>query len=297
MPEHPCSKGLTPECFKAYPRWARQALAYKVLHAILPKQLSKNLPGRLNKALIGSGTIVPAGLPLEPGMVIPPNFTWPMGWNVGDPLPPGVSYMTELPQIQTEGAPGPSPPIFVGIYEPGRFRGPVFLQGAPESEILEYMNTPDYVKAFGDSDESYRIATVYGTIKSAKVTDLYIMMDKIGDPLDNITVELRENEGNIEPGAIITGGVSNPINGGDIPLPAPQQYWIHFVFPDKPEISRFYLHCFSLARSDVPDPVNYYEVALRADISGYTWYGTLDGRWPNQEGAFLNYELWGIPTE
>ena len=114
MPEHPCAKGLTSACFKAYPAWARQAVAYKLLHAILPKQLSRELPKGLGRALIGPGAIIPSGVVLPPGMVIPPNFTFPdrwvpwlyfnfltgelpwtlfpEGWKEGDPLPPGVTY-------------------------------------------------------------------------------------------------------------------------------------------------------------------------------------------------------------
>lgn len=114
MPEHPCAEGLSSACFKAYPAWARQAVAYKLLHAILPKQLTKNLPKGLGLALIGPGAIIPSGVVLPPGMAIPPDFTFPdrwvpwlyfnfltgelpwtlfpEGWKPGDPLPPGVTY-------------------------------------------------------------------------------------------------------------------------------------------------------------------------------------------------------------
>ena len=112
MVEHPCAGGLSGACFAAYPAWARQALAYKLVHIILPKQLTKNLPKGLNLPFVGPGAIVPPGVVFPPGMVIPPGFSWkdswtawlnlifsgkelpwslfPKDWKPGDPLPPGV---------------------------------------------------------------------------------------------------------------------------------------------------------------------------------------------------------------
>ncbi len=111
MSDHPCQDGLTAACFAAEPRWAKQALAYKLLHMFLPKQLSKRLPAGLGRALIGPGVQLPAGVNLPPGMIVPPGTTWrsdwnpwlnfvydvfdqwdtliAMGWTPGDPLPPG----------------------------------------------------------------------------------------------------------------------------------------------------------------------------------------------------------------
>lgn len=113
MPSHPCDKGLTPACFRAYHKWAKQALAYKLTRLLLPKELSRRLPGVLRNALIGPGAILPPGLVLPPGTIVPPGFTWPdhwtpwqffdfttleppqdvfpPGWTPADPLPPGVT--------------------------------------------------------------------------------------------------------------------------------------------------------------------------------------------------------------
>ena len=113
MIEHPCARGLTAACFAAYPAWARQAFAYKMLHILLPKQLTRRLPKGLNRALIGPGAIVPPGVMLPPGAIVPPGFTFPEswvpwqgfdfttledpstifppGWTPEDPLPPGVT--------------------------------------------------------------------------------------------------------------------------------------------------------------------------------------------------------------
>ena len=139
MPEHPCAEGLTSACFAAYPVWARQAFAYKLLHILLPKQLTKMLPRGLNLPMIPPGvvwtpggvlppgTIVPPGTvfppgwspgdPAPPGVVIPPGTVFPPGWSPGDPAPPGV----QLPPAVSPVPPGSGalPPLYVQPWEPG----------------------------------------------------------------------------------------------------------------------------------------------------------------------------------
>jgi len=109
MDKHPCEDGLTAACFKAYPKWARRALSYKLLHLILPKQISRMLPR----------------------MTMPPGFVWrgnwntwlsfiyagydfpweyfPEEWRIGDDLPPGVVIPPEI-LIPALWPPPPPPP-------------------------------------------------------------------------------------------------------------------------------------------------------------------------------------------
>lgn len=54
MADHPCADGLTPACFKAYPAYAKKALAYKLLLMMMPGELSAKLPGPLVEAGEGS---------------------------------------------------------------------------------------------------------------------------------------------------------------------------------------------------------------------------------------------------
>ena len=152
---HPCAEGLTPLCFRAYPAWARQAFAYKLLHIMLPKQLTKNLPRGLNLALVPPGVVLPPGAvvppgvvfppgwtpgdPAPPGVVIPPGTVFPSAWSPGDPAPPGVVIPpgTIFPPGWSPGDPAPSgvqlppsvspvppgsgitPPLYVAPWEPG----------------------------------------------------------------------------------------------------------------------------------------------------------------------------------
>ena len=111
--EHPCAGVLTPECFEAYPEWAKQAFAYKLLNVLIPANITRRLPKGLFPGIIGPGTILPPGWIPPPGVIVPPNYTvppswipftyfilpegmtweqvFPPGWTAGDPLPPGVT--------------------------------------------------------------------------------------------------------------------------------------------------------------------------------------------------------------
>ena len=341
MPEHPCAEGLSSACFKAYPAWARQALAYKLLHAILPKQLTKNLPKGLGRALIGPGAIIPSGVVFPPGMAIPPNFTFPdrwipwlyfnfltgelpwtlfpEGWKPGDPLPPGVTYApgfvlppdwtpedhpptalipgyTPVPTPPDSGA---TPPLYVAPFSPGPIGGSI--AGAPDSylnyELLNDENSPTDLRIFGDDETRWGFAGSYSSIKSANVAWMLIRVGKVGNPTDNLTVELRKSAGYIDPGPIITGGISEAIAGANLPASALDQEFVHFRFPNKPSIIRSEFNCFSITRSGPPDPINYYQLCIRPEPGPYTWAQTYDGRWPSGNDAYKSYQLYGTSTE
>lgn len=82
MSEHPCAGGLSGACFRAYPEWAKKAFAYKLVHLLVPKQLSKNLPAGLRKALIGKNSRI-----TRPGN-LPPSFS--PGGDSNIIMPPGT---------------------------------------------------------------------------------------------------------------------------------------------------------------------------------------------------------------
>ncbi len=123
MVEHPCAGGLTPACFRVYPKWARQALAYKILHILLPKQVTKKLPGILSAPLVAPGVEIPPGVVLPPGTVVPPAVVIPPGYNPGDPAPPGVIIPpgAVFPPGWTPGDPAP-PGVIIppgAVFPPG----------------------------------------------------------------------------------------------------------------------------------------------------------------------------------
>jgi|GEM_PF-6595372 len=132
--EHPCANGLTPECFAAFPEWAKLAFCYKLLHVLIPASISRRLPKGLFPGRIGPGAILPAGWDPPPGVVVPPGYTvperwipftyfilpegmtweqvFPPGWTAGDALPPGVSINANMVDVAgwSAGDPMPSGP-------------------------------------------------------------------------------------------------------------------------------------------------------------------------------------------
>lgn len=88
--KHPCEAGLTPACFEEYPEWAKQALAYRLLHVLVPAEITRRLPKALWEPFIGPGAVVPPDVVFPPGTVIPPGFVFPPGWKWWMGLPPGV---------------------------------------------------------------------------------------------------------------------------------------------------------------------------------------------------------------
>ena len=133
LERHPCARGLTSECFRTHPQWAKQALAARLLHAITPKQLTKRLPPSVNKAFIVPGMSFPPGVGVgdfPPGAIITPGAVFPPGWAAGDPLPPGA---TAGPTTAPE-TPGASvvPPFYLG---PG---APIYPAGQGAVPGVEY---------------------------------------------------------------------------------------------------------------------------------------------------------------
>lgn len=132
--KHPCSGGLTPACFAAYPDWAKLAFSYKLLHTLFPPSITRRLPKGLFPGRIGPGANLPPGWIPPPGVIVPPNYTvppswipftyfilpegltweqvFPEGWKAGDPLPDGVSINANVIDVAgwSAGDPMPSGP-------------------------------------------------------------------------------------------------------------------------------------------------------------------------------------------
>ncbi|MBA7665862.1 hypothetical protein ES703_73936 [subsurface metagenome] len=137
-PDQPCRHGLTPACFRQEPQWAKSAFALRLLHTILPPELSKRLPSILQRPLIAPGVILPPGFDpatLPPGTIITQETDFPTDWTTGDPMPPGVILPPTIPPLDApiapphlSPAPGgdtpptagkqPSPSVDYWFYEP-----------------------------------------------------------------------------------------------------------------------------------------------------------------------------------
>lgn len=125
----PCLKRLDAECFRAHPAWAKQAFAYRLVHLLTPKPLTKRLPKGLRLALIAPGVEIPPGVELPGGMVVSPGAQVPAGWTAGDPAPYGVTIPpgTVFPPGWTLGDPLPEGVIL----DPGATFPPGWTPGDP----------------------------------------------------------------------------------------------------------------------------------------------------------------------
>jgi len=113
----PCQKRLDAECFRHNPAWAKQALAYRLVHLLTPKQLTRRLPKGLRRALVALGVAMPPGLTLPDGTLVAPGTQLPATWTPGDPVPIGIIITpgTVFPSGWTPGDPVPEGVIL----EPG----------------------------------------------------------------------------------------------------------------------------------------------------------------------------------
>ena len=117
MGEHACGLGINRDCLRAYPSFARRAIAYRVLWKVLPGRVLGFLGMGVERPLIGAGVVVPFGVDFPGGWVVFPGVVFPDGWDLGDPLPPGVFGPPEfMPLLAGEGA---SEPLFVGFLGAG----------------------------------------------------------------------------------------------------------------------------------------------------------------------------------
>lgn len=118
----PCLKQIDAACFKTHPKWAKQAFAYKMVHLLFPPQVTKLLPKVLRRALIAPGVHVPAGIELQPGIVVGPDTEFPPALTIGDPFPAGVIDPVTLPPDIS--GPGVAPSSLIDPFAPGPVHTP-----------------------------------------------------------------------------------------------------------------------------------------------------------------------------
>jgi len=115
--KHPCENGITEECFKAYPQWAKRAFALKLMHTLCPGQITRRLPKGLRPGMIGFPPGWTPGIPLPSYLGLPGMIGFPPGWTPGDPLSPYTGQDLTPGVIIPSG--GAIPPIFLTPFEPG----------------------------------------------------------------------------------------------------------------------------------------------------------------------------------
>lgn len=143
----PCVKALDRECFRAHPHFARRALAYRLLHLLIPSDIAKLLPKKLSDPLVAPGVEVPLGAVFPPGTVLVPGCSFPVGWDPEDE-PPECAKSAPLPTLAMQIA-GGNPSVILSPGEPGT--GQVHPPaGAPP---VEHGSGTYYPSASGDDGE------------------------------------------------------------------------------------------------------------------------------------------------
>jgi len=165
---YPCLKRLDADCFRARPAWAKQAFAYRMVHLLTPKALTKRLPKGLRTALLAPGVEMPPGVDLPPGVVVGPGGEIPAGWTPGDPLPPGaIAPGTAPPGVE---ATGPTPPAYIAPGEPGPISPPGIHPAPAEVTTVIIGGNPDGYLFIAGSWAYCKAAT---TAQSGNVTVAY----------------------------------------------------------------------------------------------------------------------------
>lgn len=162
----PCLKRLDADCFRAHPAWAKQAFAYRLVHLLTPRRLTKRLPKGLRRGLIAPGVIIPPGVDVPAGMILSPGATLPAGWTAGDPLPAGITIApgTAFPPGWHPGDPVP-PGVIIA---PGAFFPPGWLPGDPLPDGVFYAPTyPLGVDATGATPPTYTEVFAPGPVSTA----------------------------------------------------------------------------------------------------------------------------------
>lgn len=273
MPKHPCEDGLSKACFAACPAWARQALAYKLLHLLLPKQLTARLPKTLRRTF--------------------PRL--PPGWPEGDPPP----YYLDLEHFPVSEPPesGAAPPLFIPPWEPGPIHGPGPIIPHPISGpglLFEQADPTTYFDV-GQVVDWRKYATMIYASLSAQVASIWLKVGKVGTPTDNVYLQIWTLNPAIKPIALITGGTSSQVPASELPLFSIDQDYIEFEFPDLPVLDENTIYCIAIMRTTTPVWLKGYRVGV---IPGYkTWRYHYTGVWDTYTPVWGNIssKIFGYP--
>lgn len=315
MVDHPCKDGLTAACFKAYPKWARQALAYKLLHILLPKQLTRRLPT----------------------MPFPPNFSWPdawngwlvfdlppgtpldqvfpQGWKPGDELPPGVTikpgetippewtpaqippefYVPGYIPIEVPEETGALPPLYVGPFSPGPIGGP---HTSPPAEfivgdLLAELNTHALSLQLGYAFVYFDRALAIETDLNAEIHAIDAMVGKVSNPIDSINLQIWNANGSYQPTSLLTDGTSEDIVGSTLPIYDTFQDYVRFYFYDKPKLLLANKYAIVAHRTGDNSTSLYYRVGTSFTGAQYTYARLVGTTWLATSQRKMIYKIWG----
>lgn len=131
MAKHPCEDGLTKDCFRAYPGWAKKVFAYRLVTLLAPKNITKLLPTVIGDKLSELDPGLAPSLLITPGGKIPTEVTLPV--DRGNVLPP----------------------TYLGVFDPGRV-GKIIT--SPKEEISISIEAIGHGVIFTDFKATWALA-------------------------------------------------------------------------------------------------------------------------------------------
>jgi len=153
MDELSCQKVIGKACFKAFPAFARRAIAYRLLHLLIPPDIAKILPKTLKDPLIAPGVKIPLDAKFPPGTCIVPGCSFPAGWDP-DQDPPECAKSMPLPTAAMLAS-GANPPTYL---TPGP-SGPLPVQPPPPppAEPVEVTLYTEMARRIGDTKTTWAL--------------------------------------------------------------------------------------------------------------------------------------------
>jgi len=176
MDELSCQKVIGKACFLAFPEFARRAIAYRLLHLLIPSDIAKILPKSLSDPLIAPGVKIPLDAKFPPGTCIVPGCSFPAGWDP-DQDPPECAKSAPLPSLAMQAS-GGNPPTYLAPGPSGPL--PVQPPAPPPAVIVETTLYTEIARRIGDTK------TTWADVWASEIGNLCLSIYNAGSTIASV---------------------------------------------------------------------------------------------------------------
>lgn len=293
MNPHPCRNGIDKTCILAYPEFTRRAIAYRILHVLIPPELYPILSPEIVNPLVGPGS---SGIPwgeLPPGTIVFPGVRFPKKWKPGYEYPEGVipPPKKHIPMITPESP--LSKNFFTEVFSAGPPTPPGPRTSSIGIVIMSFEGPGDTGINFGDHIGRLRISCGFPGAIGNQITSIKVKVGKVGSPTGNVFMVIQGTTLGYQPDNTNIVSTSNSIVASDLPDFDLTQPFVEFTFQDQPQIQETEDYCFVLARSTDIDAFNYFQVSGFGPFPIYLYWMDENNFWITCNTTNLEYEIWG----